>query len=235
MTVQIVNLDIVTANFTIPVLTPVTAIEENYFRSLSTFPDNEALQRRVPPVGSPQVNATPPTTLGVGIELYTPPVLNITGGTNLSVNQAAATTAAGAVFTIGATGLAGVAGIPFATLGCQYLDLFLEYITKETNPYYRFGYNDIKLDTRLVDSGVTVVRDINVAQPVFNGADPTINMIGVGRYKHFRIMRPWKKIAANTDILQFRVGVPQIGSSVVNTTPTGVFRLHILGTVNSAA
>jgi hypothetical protein len=223
MTVQLTTFDLISATFTAPLLTAVPLIEETYFKSLTTFPDSIALQRRVPPAGG--ITGTPPTTLGVGYELYVPQAVSfVAPAQNFQVVAAVVTPVAG--------GLVLAAAAPFATSSVPFIDVFIEMISQETNPYYRFGLEDFKIDTRVVDTTLAAsVKDVNVGIPLNYQIQP--NLPGIGKYIGYRFYRPFRKVSVQTDVLQIRVSVPQIGSSVLNLTPTGTYRVHVTGQVIS--
>jgi hypothetical protein len=233
MAVQQTTFDIVTATFTMSTLAAVTLIEENYYKSLSSFPENLALQRRVPPAGG--VQGAPPTTLGIGYQFYVPQAVSFASPAldrEFSTLAASATNAVG--LTVSANGLAPVANIVVANASCPFIDVFLEEVAQETNPYFRFGLNDVVIDARLVTTGVAAVLDVIEAIPL--NLQITPNIQGIGRYKGYRFYKPFKKFATtNSDILQIRCSYPTIPSAVVNQTPTGTFRLNVSGMISSNA
>lgn len=206
-------------------------------------------------VGQSTLVGVPPTTLGIAYELYTPTPVNFTfagtlpvipgytGTGPLALPQAAVDNqvqvlAAGAAknanrpLVLSATGLAlnatDVSGA-LTTVVCPYLDVAVELLQKETNPYFRFGLEDMKVDIRLINAANTVCKDVIVGQPIMQYSSPTINHPGVGRYVIYRFLRPFKKATVSTDILQIRVAYPAIGNSVLTQTPTGIFRAIVSG------
>jgi len=233
MAVQQTTFDIITATFTMPTLAAVATIEDTYYRSLTTFPENQALQRRVPPAGG--VTAAPPTTLGIGYQFYVPQAISFAGATqDREFSTLAASATNGAAFTLSANGLAPVANIVVANASCPFIDVFLEEIVQETNPYFRFGLNDIVIDARLVTTAVGAVLDVVEAIPLNLQILPAHQ--GIGRYRGYRFYRPFKKFTTtNSDILQFRCAYPTIPSSVLNQVPTGTFRLNVSGLISSNA
>lgn len=219
MAIQTAQVSFITTTQLATLLVPVTSIEEAYFKGLTAFPDNQHLRHVVP-----RSTNEPLPTSGRGIVQYVPQPLTCT-------TMAQNFQPPGNGFALNPTGVSIAAASAFATTSVPYIDLYIEQVTQETNPYYVFGVNDLRVDGRLISSALTVVKDVIYPIDITPGVQA--NWPSTGKYKGYRFIAPFDKDTSQFDIFQFRVSYPTVGNSS-NPTPTATYRARILASVISS-